>query len=69
MNNEPIVFLDTENTGLSLQKGNLESLILLVLNVFLGIIQGQLFKQPLRGAGKPPTKKLTLFVKQTLMLI
>ena len=69
MNNEPIAFLDTENKGLSLQRGNLESLILIVLNVFLGILQGQLFKQPLKGAGKSPTKKLTLFAKQTLMLI
>ncbi|MFT4836448.1 MAG: hypothetical protein ACI9IJ_001371 [Psychromonas sp.] len=49
MNNEPIVFLDTEYTGLCLQKGNRESLLLLVLNFFLGILQGQLFKQPLRG--------------------
>jgi len=45
MNNEPIASL---NTCLSLQKGNLGSLILLVLNVYVGILQVLLFRQPLK---------------------
>ncbi|MFT6901772.1 MAG: hypothetical protein ACJAXS_001971 [Colwellia sp.] len=46
MNNERIVFLDTENTGLSPQNGNHRLMILLVLSTFLEILRGQLFKQP-----------------------
>lgn len=51
MKNEPILFLSTENTVLNPYNNNLESLILLILNVFQGVLQSLIFKQPLKRAG------------------